>query len=337
MRVRAPERRHNGRMLAARACALLLVLGGCLARGYRYVDVPGSTDTVRGHLEQRARADGMLVYHERGATLLKADPPARESLPPAVTTPDQAPLRSRYRYEIIPRLVAVARFHSLAPERTRIELSGNLERAKVIVPDPPGVVVTPVDTFGWSEWLGLGIDVAVGAGVVSDPEYHASGRLDGTLRFSRRLYRFGEVDSATRTRWSLIASSGIGVRLSPQGFAFRPELLVSFSRNRAAWLVPWWQLPMGPRTLFDLSFAGLLEERGRRGFEAGVSVRRPPWVGLYARAGVFRGSGDLRGGPIFSAGLESGTIPSIGLAAVGIVVGALVAAAGGALGDALVN
>jgi len=162
-------------MLAARACALLLVLGGCLAGGYRYIDVPGSADTVRGHLEQRARADGMLVYHERGATLLKADPPAREILPPAVTTPDQAPLRSRYRYEIIPRLVAVARFHSLAPERTRIELSGNLERAKVIVPDPPGVVVTPVDTFGWSEWPGVGIDVAVGAGIVSDPEYHASG------------------------------------------------------------------------------------------------------------------------------------------------------------------
>jgi hypothetical protein len=296
-------------MIASRACAVL-ALGACLSRTHRYIDVPGRAGEARAQFEERALANGFDVKPDGNATRVRDT---------TVSEHDEPWKRAWSR----------ARFYQLDPQRTRIELEHGLEQvgdaalppapARVIEPDRPGVTFTPDRELGWSERLGIGLEPVVAVGVIRDPEYSASAQVDTAMRIPVRVHELGRVDAAVRPRWAVLVTPGLGFRINETGFVFHPEVLVSLSRQSAAWYVPWSQIPTGKRALFDLSIAGLMEQGGRRGFEVGIAVRNPAWGGVYARAGWLGASGELRGGPTVSAGIEAGRIPS-GIMILGLIL-----------------
>ncbi len=285
---------------------------GCLEGKYRYVDVAVPVAAQRAEIERAARAKGFTAERYGDATIFE----------PVEVEPGERPSS-----------VLVARFDALGPGRTRIEFRDDIELSEQLLPAPRGVHVHAVASEPWSDLWGIGLDPAIGVGVGYDPEHGMSGRIDGALRFSKRLARFGAPDAQIRERWSLISGVGVGVRFGPEGEAFRPEVSIALSRQRSAWFVPRWQLPTGNRVLVDLSVAGLIERDGRRGFEVGVALKGPPWVSLYARGGAMRGSGDARGGAIVSFGIEGGTFPTIAALVFGAVIGAVAAKVSDSVGD----
>lgn len=282
---------------------IVLGLGGCMRPVHRHVDVSGSVEVARRAVDSEAFAHGMEIERERRATLAWYSAPYSSGATSSVGRK---------------RSLLSVRFHALDREHTRIELSGSREGVGLLQADAPGRLIEIAPEYdGWSEWLGVGGELAAGIGVGRDPDRSgAVGQVDLTARIGKRLWRFGGVDDAVRARWALVVGGGVGVRLRPDDETYRAELSISLERTTAGWFVPWYRLRTGPRTFFELSIAWLSERAaphgtGRHGAEVGLAVRRPPWGGIYVRAGALSDSGTARGGMIWSAGVEGGTYPSV--------------------------
>jgi hypothetical protein len=279
----------------------MFALAGCFHRHYRYADVPVPQMQARTEVTERAQAEGLTVEPERDHLVIQS----------SIHT-------------------SAARFYPLGPNRTRVEIGTDEDPPDRVFVAGRGIDIDATDEFGWSEWFGLGLAPVVGVGCAYQSRTGATPFLDGELRLSKTLHRFGQPDSAIAPRWSLIVGVAPGVRATPDAITFRPELTVSLSKRVAAWYVEEHQLPQQQeRTLIDFSVTPLIEDSGRRGFEIGAGLRREPWAGIHVYAGWLSDSSAMRGGPIAAISLDGGAITSLG----GLVVGLAVAAVIGGIGS----
>jgi hypothetical protein len=213
----------------------------------------------------------------------------------------------------------------------RIETTGERDDVDEMIDDVYG---TPTLRFvpgsgnaaGWSSHVQ--VEYLLSAGVVARAGQDPTWRAEGTVRAGPRLLRmFGGGDSAEPST-SLMLLGGLGFSGIATAPWFRPELVLALDHQRVAEPIEGQLVPSGRRYVLDLSVAALVGlGNEHHGAEIGLSLRDGTAGGLFARVGLVDFDGPQ---VVWSFGASLGTMPSLYVSVVALLVSALIGAAAAA-------